>query len=120
MEKVVKGLGKVLSPASLKADNKRLAAHYAREIKRRLGRGTKVEHTHAGVTFPPGWEWHNYHGLKVTPKMCEPIIVELSLSVALEESSGRVKVDGYNVAFGRASTPELAIDRMLGEAFGYG
>lgn len=99
---------------------KPLSARYVRDIKKLLGRGTKVDVVKSESTMPRGWDFGNYTVLAITPPGRPTVKAAISLLVAEGEdrqAGGNIAMDAPypTVTVPRRATADEFIKRLLGE-----
>ena len=73
---------------------KKLSARYVRELKKGIGKGTKVEVVKSRSMMPRGWDYGNYTVLLITlPGDRGSLNAGFTLFVAQGEASGNVQLD---------------------------
>jgi hypothetical protein len=95
-----------------------LSTRYAKELKTRIGRGTKVRVVKSESTLPRGWDYGNYTVLEITlPGETEPIKAAFTLNIAINECSGIVALDHPygTIPVPRSSRPEQVVNWLLSE-----
>jgi hypothetical protein len=95
-----------------------LSTRYVKELKARIGRGTKIKVLKSETTFPRGWDYGNYTVLEITPPGdTEAIKAALTLNIALDECSAIAVLDRPygTIPVPRSSKPEQVLTWLLSE-----
>lgn len=98
-----------------------LSTRYVKELKSRIGRGTKIKILKSESILSRGWDYGNYTVLEITrPGETEAIKAAITLNIASDECSGVVALDyPYGtIPVPRSSRPEQVITWLLSELEG--